>query len=167
MVEASEKLDKPHAGGAGRRSAARLGAVQVLYQLEMSDVPVDQAIAQFLTGEHPEPDGEDAALADVPVADPDLFSTIVSGVTENRAALDEIIAGKLSADWTVGRLEILVRLILEAAIYEITLRDDIPPKVSINEYLNVARAFFERAEPGLINGVLDAVAKSAGLPGKS
>ncbi len=161
MAAAGEKLrDVPKGGGA--RFAARLGAVQTLYQLELTGMPVDQAIAQWVGGEFPVPDGEDAALADLPAPDRDLFAAIVSGVAENRPALDDIIAAHLTTDWTVERLEILVRIILEAGVYEITSRDDIPPKVSINEYLNLAHAFFEDAEPRLINAVLDAVANRAG-----
>lgn len=146
------------AAAVGRRAAARLTAVQALYQIEISGVGVDQAIAQFLAGEAPQGDGEDGPSAALPAPDPDLFAAIVGGVVAHRHRLDEIIGAALSIDWTVARLEILVRLILEAGVFELTLRDDIPPKVSINEYLNVAHAFFDGAEPGLINGVLDAVA---------
>ncbi|MEE8283662.1 MAG: transcription antitermination factor NusB [Alphaproteobacteria bacterium] len=146
------------AAAVGRRAAARLTAVQALYQIEIAGVGVDQAIAQFLAGEAPQGDGEDGASAALPAPDPDLFAAIVGGVVAHRHRLDEIIGAALSIDWTVARLEILVRLILEAGVFELTLRDDIPPKVSINEYLNVANAFFDGAEPGLINGVLDAVA---------
>lgn len=146
------------AAAVGRRAAARLTAVQALYQIEIAGVGVDQAIAQFLAGEAPQGDGEDGASAAMPAPDPDLFAAIVGGVVAHRHRLDEIIGAALTIDWTVARLEILVRLILEAGVFELTLRDDIPPKVSINEYLNVANAFFDGAEPGLINGVLDAVA---------
>ncbi|MCZ6886432.1 MAG: transcription antitermination protein NusB, partial [Alphaproteobacteria bacterium] len=106
--------------------------------------------------------GEDEDLAALPAPDPDLFTSVVRGVVSKRAQLDELIAGALSADWTVARREILVRLILEAGVSEITFRGDIPVKASINEYLNVSNAFFNGAEPGLINAVLDAVAKATG-----
>jgi N utilization substance protein B len=71
-----------------------------------------------------------------------------------------MIGGALTTDWTVDRLQILVRLILEAGVFELTERPDVPPRVAINEYVNLAHAFFDGAEPGLINGVLDAIAKA-------
>ncbi len=147
------------AAAVGRRAAARLCAVQALYQIEITaGVAVDQVIAQFLAGEAPQGDGEDEPSAALPAPDPELFAAIVGGVVAHRQRLDGIIGAKLSVDWTVPRLEILVRLILEAGVFELTFRDDIPPKVSINEYVGVANAFFDGAEPGLINGVLDSVA---------
>jgi len=145
-------------GRVGRRAAARLAAVQALYQIEMTGVGVDWVIAQFLSGEAPQPEAEDGACATLPAPDPDLFAAVVSGVIAHRERLDGIIGTVLTADWTVPRLEILVRLILEAGVFELTFREDIPPKVSINEYVNVANAFFDGAEPGLINGILDSVA---------
>jgi N utilization substance protein B len=148
-------------GGVGRRAAARLAAVQALYQIEMSGIAVDQVVAQFLSGEAPQGDGEDAACASLPPPDPDLFAAIIGGVASNRGKLDGVIGAALSVDWSVARLEILVRLILEAGAFELLLRDDIPPRVSINEYVNVAKAFFDGAEPGLINGVLDGIATTA------
>lgn len=149
------------AGRVGRRAAARLAAVQALYQVEMTGVGVDWVISQFLSGKAPQPEAEDGACVALPAPDPDLFAAVVKGVVENRERLDGIIASALSVDWTVARLEILVRLILEAGVFELTFRDDIPPKVSINEYVNVANAFFDGAEPGLINGVLDSVANTS------
>jgi N utilization substance protein B len=150
------------AGRVGSRAAARLAAVQALYQVEMTGRGVDWVIAQFLSGKAPQPEAEDDACTALPAPDPDLFAAVVGGVVAHRDRLDGIIAGALSVDWTVARLEILVRLILEAGTFELTFRDDIPPKVSINEYVNVANAFFDGAEPGLINGVLDAIANTSG-----
>ena len=155
----SDMVRQPRGPAMKHRAAARLAAVQALYQIEMTGVAVERAIAEFLDGDRPQPDGEDEGLSALPAPDPDLFTSIVRGVVSGRERLDEIIAGALSADWTVARLEILVRLILEAGVYEITSREDIPAKVSINEYMNVSNAFFDGAEPGLVNAVLDAVAK--------
>lgn len=153
-----QNVTAPPSAAVGARTAARLAAVQALYQIELTGVAPDRVVAQFLSGQVPEPEGEDRACALLPAPDSELFSSVVLGVAANRDQLDGIIGAALSADWTVERLEILVRLILEAGVYELTLRDDIPPKVSINEYVNVAKAFFEGAETGLINGVLDCVA---------
>lgn len=145
-----------------RRSSARLAAVQALYQMELGGATVEDVIAQFvgMKPAPPGPDAEDAAIANLPEPDPSLFGSIVRGVQVHRVRLHEMISGALTTDWTVGRLQILVRLILEAGVYELTERADVPPRVAINEYVNLAHAFFDGAEPGLINGVLDAVAKS-------
>ncbi len=162
MSAAGDRVKTAGPGGAGRRSAARLAAVQALYQIEVGGETPDTVIEQFLAGERPEPEAEDRDDAVLPKPDARLFTALVEGVIAARPHLDAAIARSLATDWTVERLEILVRIILEAGVYEITSMPDIPPKVSINEYVNVAHAFFGGAEPGLINGVLDAVAGAAG-----
>ncbi|MDH3241410.1 MAG: transcription antitermination factor NusB [Alphaproteobacteria bacterium] len=162
MTAAGENLQASgRSAGAGRRSAARLAAVQALYQVEIAGAGPEEVIGQFLSGERPQPDRDDDDGVTLPPPDAELFTALVEGVIANRAGLDSRIAATLSPDWTVPRLEILVRLILEAGVFELTGLPGIPPKVTINEYVNVAKAFFEGAEPGLINGVLDAVARSA------
>jgi N utilization substance protein B len=169
VAAAGEQLQgSGRSGAAGRRAAARLAAVQALYQIEIAEAEAEEVIEQFLSGLRPvpEPEGDDGEAVMLPPPDAELFTAVVEGVIANRAALDSRIAAVLSPDWTVPRLEILVRLILEAGIFELTGLPEVPPKVSINEYVNVAHAFFEGAEPGLINGVLDAVARSiAPAPG--
>lgn len=146
-----------------RRSAARLAAVQALYQMQLGGASVDDVIAQ-MTGMQPAPPAatseDDGAIVNMPAPDPQLFGAIVRGVSANRTRLHEMIAGALTTDWTVERLQVLVRLILEAGVYELTERPDVPPRVAINEYVNLAHAFFDGAEPGLVNGVLDAVARA-------
>ncbi|MBT3791436.1 MAG: transcription antitermination factor NusB [Rhodospirillales bacterium] len=145
--------------GAKRRTTARLSAVQALYQIELTSAPVEQVIEEFTSPDRPVPDGEDAEQAEIVRPAPKLFAEIVRGVSAKRGALDNRIKAALSAEWRLERLEILVRLILEAAIYELVERDDIPPKVVMNEYLNVAHGFFAGSEPGFINGILNAIAK--------
>ncbi|MGE0653399.1 MAG: transcription antitermination factor NusB [Alphaproteobacteria bacterium] len=143
-----------------RRSAARLAAVQALYQMQLGGATAEEAIAQF-TGSSPRPPtADDGPSTGLPPPDPSLFGAIVRGVSQRRASLDGMIGGALTTDWTVDRLQILVRLILEAGAFELTERPDVPPRVAINEYVNLAHAFFDGAEPGLINGVLDAIAKA-------
>jgi N utilization substance protein B len=155
-----QELGQTQGAVMGRRSATRLAAVQALYQIEMTDVAEDKVIAEFLAGDRPIPDGEDKEMPGMPAPEPELFASIVRGVVSQRDRLDESIGGALTVDWTVDRLEILVRLILEAGVYEISDRADIPNKVSINEYVSLSNAFFDGAEPGLVNAVLDAVAKA-------
>ncbi len=144
-----------------RRSTARLAAVQALYQMQMGGATAEEAITQFTAGRHGAPvSDEEGGTAALPEPDPSLFGAIVRGVSSNRERLDAMVAGALTTDWTVERLQILVRIILEAGVFELTERADVPPRVAINEYVNLAHAFFDGAEPGLVNGVLDAVAKS-------
>jgi N utilization substance protein B len=80
-------------------------------------------------------------------------------VTAKREELDRVVGAVLSADWTVERLEIILRRILEAGAYELTERTDVPPRVVITEYVDVAHAFYSGAEPGMVNGVLDQLAR--------
>jgi N utilization substance protein B len=87
-----------------------------------------------------------------------LFTQLVKGVTGRREDLDRIVAAALTADWSVDRLEIILRRILEAGTFEITERTDVPPRVTITEYVDLAHAFYSGAEPGLVNGVLDRLA---------
>jgi N utilization substance protein B len=156
--------DAKNANGAdsamNRRSAARLAAVQALYQMQLGGATAEEAIAQFTGFKLRPPTADDGEETNLPAPDPSLFGAIVRGVTDRRNSLDIMIGGALTTDWTVERLQILVRLILEAGVYELTERPDVPPRVAINEYVNLAHAFFDGAEPGLINGVLDAIAKA-------
>lgn len=150
--------EQQNGGGARRRTTARLAAVQALYQIELTAAPVEQVIGEFGSAKQPIPDGEDAALAELVQPDPRLFTAIVEGVVAHRGELDEKITAALTKSWSLDRLEILVRLILEAGVFEMTMSGDVPPKVAINEYMNIAHAFFDGAEPGFINGVLDTIA---------
>lgn len=142
-------------GAAAKRSAARLAAVQALYQMDMTGVSADAVIVQFF-----DPDvRQDWAETTPADFDRGLFTQLVRGVTLKREELDRVVAASLSGDWTVERLEIILRRILEAGTYELTERNDVPPRVAITEYVDVAHAFYSGAEPGLVNGVLDKLAR--------
>ncbi len=140
---------------AARRSAARLTAVQALYQIELTGAAPDSVISQFT-------DPETRAQltgGQMMEPDPELFGDLVRGVVARRADLDQLIAASLTTDWEIGRLDLILRLIMEAGVHEITRRPDIPARVAITEYIDVAHAFFDGAEPGLVNGVLDRIAR--------
>jgi transcription antitermination protein NusB len=144
--------------GAGRRrSAARLGAVQALYQLALNPGRgPDSVIGEFIRHRlGREIDGDQYAEADEA-----LFGDVVRGVTRHREGLDATIAGALSDEWPLPRLEKILRLILEAGAYELARRPDIPPRVTLNEYVSIAHAFFDGKEPALANGVLHRLAKA-------
>jgi len=144
-------------GGGRRRSIARLGAVQALYQLAFNPgLGADVAVGEFLHHRlGREIDGELYGEADE-----ELFADIVRGVTQHRERLDETIAASLSEEWPLRRLETILRLILEAGAYELAYRPDIPPRVTLSEYVGIADAFFDGKEPGLANGVLNRLARA-------
>jgi N utilization substance protein B len=136
------------------RRLARLAAVQALYQIHYEQQPVAQIIRDCVDTGFAMPD-DDAAVG---VPDAGLFGDIVRGVASHVAALDEMIAGALDAKLSAARLEILLRSILRAGVYELHHHAQIPAGVIINDYVDVARSFFNGKEPGLVNGVLDKLA---------
>lgn len=143
--------------GAPPRSAARLAAVQALYQMETAGQGVEATIREFtdhrLGGEI---EGEQIHKADAA-----FFADILRGAVETQSRLDPYLARQLATGWRLSRLDATVRAILRAGLYEMIRRPDVPYKVVINEYVEIARAFFDADEPGFINAVLDAAAKEA------
>ncbi|WP_417461794.1 transcription antitermination factor NusB [Kordiimonas sp.] len=141
----------------GPRSAARLGAVQALYQLEMSDEPkIKMVIEEYIRHRlGAEIEGEQYVDADA-----DLFADIVEGAWQRLDELNDAIKPCLSKDWSLERIEAIVRAILRAGTYELIARPDVPTAVIINEYVDVAHAFYERTEASFVNGVLDKIAKA-------
>ncbi len=138
------------------RSAARLAAVQALYQQEMEGTPLPRLLNEF----HQHRLGqiiEDVAYADAEVA---FFDDLVKGVDARRAEIDAAISAKLSAGWSLDRLDKPMRQILRAGTYELIARIDVPTGSVISEYVDVADAFYAKREKGFVNGLLDAVAKA-------
>jgi transcription antitermination protein NusB len=137
------------------RSAARLAAVQALYQLEMEETPLARLLHEF----HEHRLGatiEDETYAEAEVA---FFDDIVSGADARRAEIDALIAARLAEGWSLERLDRPMRAILRAGTYELVARPDVPAATVINEYLDVAHAFYDKRETGFVNGLLDAIAK--------
>jgi transcription antitermination protein NusB len=156
MSPAGAVEDGSRVGGAARRrSNARLAAVQALYQLELNPGRgADAVIGEFARHRlGREIDGE--RYGD---ADRELFADIVRGAVANRERLDESVSAALSDEWPLARLETLLRLILAAGTYELIHRVDIPPRVTLSEYVAIAYAFFDGREPVLANGVLNRLA---------
>lgn len=143
---------------ARRRSAARLAAVQAIYEMDLAGAAPDVVIDEFLRGRWKAGLGE-ADLADLDAAH---FAEVIRAVAGRSEALDVAIEGALAEKLKVDRLEILLRAILRAGGYELSSRPDIPAKVIINEYLDVAHAFFTGKEPALVNAVLDRMAAAVG-----
>jgi len=141
---------EPHAT---RRSAARLAAVQALYQIELTDADPEAVVGEFRT--HRQGGVLEEAFAE---ADLKKFESIVGGIGEHARELDEKITASLAQDWTMERLGPVLRAILRSATFELLAGTDVPAKVVINEYVDLTHAFFEGNEPGFVNGVLDRLA---------
>ncbi len=143
-------------------SAARLVAVQALYEIDITDAPADPVLQEFLAGRWrmagPEDDESPNGSRMTPPDKP-LMSDLVGGVRGMWPSLDEVIGRHLSGRHTVDGLETLVRNVLRAGIFELRERLDIPARVVIGEYVDLGRAFFEGREPALINAVLDKAAR--------
>jgi transcription antitermination protein NusB len=138
---------------AGRRSSARLAGVQALYQLEMAHAPTEAVIKEFIA----ERLGKDIDGTTYRDADVAWFSDVVRGVADRRAEIDGLLAGVVARE--LPRMEALLRATLRAATYEMIARLDVPVAVILNEYVDVAHAFFGGAEPAIVNGVLDRLAR--------
>jgi len=138
------------------RSAARLAAVQALYQQEMEQTPLPRLLDEF----HQHRLGatiEDETYADAEV---DFFDDLVRGVDARREEIDSAIAAKLASGWSLDRLDRPMRQILRAGAYELIARIDVPTATVISEYVDVADAFYAKREKGFVNGLLDSVAKA-------
>lgn len=140
---------------ANKRGVARLAAVQALYQMDVSGSGIAEIVAEYeelRIGR--EVDGEQYLDADL-----SWFRGIVAGVVNNQRTLDPLINKNLPKGWPLSRIDMLLRSILRCGVFELHHRKDVPPKVVVTEYLEVAKAFFEGEEPGLVNAVLDAISK--------
>jgi transcription antitermination protein NusB len=137
------------------RSAARLAAVQALYQMEVSGKGVTDALAEFETfwiGREIE------GIAFKP-AENAFFLDILAGVVREQRPVDVKIDAALAAGWPLKRIEAVLRAILRAGAYELMFRKDVPARVAISEYVEIAHSFYSEDEPGLVNAVLDALAR--------
>ncbi|MGQ3672713.1 transcription antitermination factor NusB [Xanthobacter sp. TB0136] len=138
-----------------KKSAARLGAVQALYQMDMAQTPLHDILAQFQTFWL----GQEVEGVQMPEADIRLFRAVVEGVLEEQRRIDPLVNRILSDGWPLGRVEAVLRAVLRAGTYELLERDDVPARVVITEYVNVAGAFLEGDEIGMANAVLDKLAR--------
>jgi N utilization substance protein B len=142
------------------RSAARLAAVQALYQMDVSGKGINETLAEFETfwigGEI---EGETYNAAET-----EFFRDILTGVLADQGPIDRLIDKTLLETWPLARIDSVLRAILRAGTYELKKRKDVPAKVVIKEYADVAGAFFEREEVGMINAVLDALAHELRAP---
>ena len=137
------------------RSAARLAAVQALYQQEMEATPVAKLLHEF----HHHRLGATIDGVEYADAEVDFFDDVVTGVDARSEEIDALVTGKLAKGWTLARLDKPMRQILRAGAYELLARADVPTASIISEYVDVAKAFYDPREAGFVNGLLDAIAK--------
>jgi N utilization substance protein B len=148
-------IDPNPKGKANRRGAARLAAVQALYQMDIAGKGLNDILAEFEShwlGQ--EVEGEQYLPAEAA-----FFRDIVSGFTAEQRRLDPLIDQALAAGWPLKRVEAIVRAVLRAGAFELDRRPDIPARVVVSEYVGVANAFVDREETGMVNAVLDALAR--------
>ena len=138
------------------RSAARLAAVQALYQHEMEGTPKARLLDEF----HQHRLGREIEDEQYAEADVDFFDDLVGGVLARREEIDALLSDRLAQGWSLARLDKTMLQILRAGAYELLARPDVPVGTAISEYVDVAHAFFEEREAKFVNGVLDAVAKA-------
>ena len=141
---------------AQKRSAARLAAVQALYQMDITGTSVVEVLAEFETHWI----GQEIEGVEYTPAEESFFRDIVGGVVREQRSIDPKIDQALADGWPLKRIDAIMRAIMRAGVYELSYRRDIPPKVTISEYVDAAHAFLDRDEAGMVNAVLDKVARA-------
>ena len=154
------KADRPPRMGARARQArsvARLAAVQALYQMELAGAGAELVLREF-SDHRFGADLEGQALAE---ADETFFREIVRGVVEDQVRIDRAIVRRLNPAWKLERLDATLRALLRAGAFELLHRGDVPSEVAINEYVELAKAFFDPSDAGFVNAALDAISRDA------
>jgi N utilization substance protein B len=140
---------------ANRRSAARLAAVQALYQMDLAGAGLNEILAQFESHWI----GREVEGAQYLPVEAAFFRDLVSGVVREQRGLDPLIDKALAKGWPLKRIETVLRAVLRAGAYELAHRRDVPARVVVSEYVDVAGAFVDADETGLVNAVLDELAR--------
>ncbi|MDI7861023.1 transcription antitermination factor NusB [Rhizobiaceae bacterium n13] len=157
---AKQETPKPGVKTANQRGAARLAAVQALYQMDIGGTGVLEVVAEYEAHRLGQEIDGDTYLK----ADASWFRSIVAGVVREQRKLDPLIDSALQDSWALSRLDSTVRAILRAGSFELLERRDVPVAVIVTEYVEIANAFFEGDEPKLVNAVLDRIAKQVRTP---
>jgi len=140
---------------ANKRGAARLAAVQALYQMDLAGTGLNEIFSEFESHWL----GGEVEGAQYRPAEAAFFRDIVGGVVREQSRLDPIIDAALARGWPLKRIETVLRAVLRAGTYELAHRSDIPPRVVVTEYVDVAGAFVDKDETGMVNAVLDQLAR--------
>jgi transcription antitermination protein NusB len=138
------------------RSVARMSAVQALYEMDITQKGVHEVLEEFRSFWIGREIDDDLEMKE---AETKFFGQIVEGVIKDQVLIDRTIDQALSKGWPLVRIELVLRAIMRAGVFELLLRKDIPPRVSISEYVDVTRAFYGEDEPGMVNAVLDHIAR--------
>ena len=138
---------------ASSRSAARLAAVQALYQMDMTGIDLTEVVAEFEAHRF----GREIEGCQYTEAEPAFFRDLVEGVVREQLRIDPLIDKQLAEGWRLTRVDSILRAILRAGAYEILVRGDVPARVVISEYVDIAHAFFAEEEPKVVNGILDRI----------
>ncbi|WP_265515480.1 transcription antitermination factor NusB [Nitratireductor luteus] len=147
---------------ANKRGAARLAAVQALYQMDIGGTGLLETTAEYEAFRL----GKEIDGATYREADAQWFRAILSGVVEAQKTIDPVIRQSLTEDWPLSRLDSTLRAILRAGVYELMKRADVPVAVIVSEYVDIAKAFYSEDEPKLVNAVLDRVARRSRNEGR-
>jgi N utilization substance protein B len=142
---------------AASRSAARLAAVQALYQMDMTGIDLTEVVAEFEAHRF----GQEIEGDEYTQAETAFFRDLIEGVVREQLKVDPLIDKQLAEGWRLTRVDSILRAILRAGAYEILSRDDVPARVVISEYVDIAHAFFGGEEPKVVNGILDQLAHRA------
>ena len=140
---------------ANRRGAARLAAVQALYQMDIAGTPLNDILAEFESHWI----GREVEGSQYLPAEAAFFRSVVGGVVADQRRLDPMIDKALAGGWPLKRIEALMRAVLRAGAYELSGRSDVPARVVVSEYVDVANAFLDKDETGMVNAVLDLLAR--------
>ncbi|MEL6374887.1 MAG: transcription antitermination factor NusB [Pseudomonadota bacterium] len=151
---AAVEKGEPQAVYGTDRSAARLAAVQALYQMDLAHTDLNVVLGEFTDHRF----GSLVEETPISEADPDVFALLVRGVMANQREIDPMVDGQLATGWRLARIDSILRAMLRAGAFELLKRDDVPAKVVINEYIDMAHQFFDGDEAKVVNGVLDKLA---------
>ena len=146
----------PHKKLPVAKSAARLGAVQALYQMDIAASDLGETLAQFAS----RATGENFDDGQCGEADYKHLRDVVEGTVREQALIDVTLDKQLAKEWPIHRVNAILRAVLRAGAYELMFKENVPAKVAINEYVNVASAFFDTEEPAMANAVLNALARA-------
>lgn len=156
MAKSDPSTERDSARPANKRGAARLAAVQALYQMDVGETALADTLAQFGSRfAEPVVDGDEYLPRDA-----DYFGQIVKGVLKRQLEIDPLVDQALAEGWPMARIDATMRAVMRAGTFELIYKPDVPANVVITEYVDVAKAFFEGTEAGMVNGVLDRIARN-------
>ena len=155
MTDVASPSPSKNGRKANRRGAARLAAVQALYQMDIAHTGVNEILAQFESHWI----GQEVEGIQYLPAEAAFFRAVVEGVVREQRSLDPLVDAALAETWPLRRIEAILRAVLRAGAFELVHRNDVPARVVVAEYVDVANAFVDREETGMVNAVLDHLAR--------